>query len=233
MRTVIRSEWHFKIQPQKGLNVAKELSSFLDSVQFPHNNLYQARALTPPSMEEITTALQCDATARRILGKGVMPQDGELVGVRLNINVLKHTGVAVHSIHKATSKNGHALGHGFYRGEVLNYLNVVVLREAFFNVHQGGREGIASGRMAKHPMASIDGRFIADPGPVTFDGVEVSFNPMRSHLFVDAENKAVQFADEVTILGHRAYLRGLIRYYTADTAPARAGSSPSCARFRA
>lgn len=213
--------------------MAKELSSFLDTVPFPQSTLYRARALTPPSMEEIHEALQCDATARRILAKGVQPQDAELVGVRLNINVLKHTGVAVHSIHKATSKNGHALGRGFYRGEVINYLPVVVLREAFFNVHQGGREGIAAGRMAKHPMASIDGKFVADPGPVTFDGVEVSFNPMRTHLFVDSEDQAVQFADEVTILGHRAYLRGLIRYYTADTAPVRAGTSPSCARFRA
>ena len=108
-------------------------------------------------MEQIDSALKTDATARRIMQKGTSPVHGQLVGVRLNISVLKSTGVAVHSIHKATNTTGYRTGAGFYRGEVIGYLPAVLLRETYFNVGQTGREGIASGKMSKFPMASIDG----------------------------------------------------------------------------
>jgi hypothetical protein len=202
------------------------------TIQAASHQHYKCRSLQPESESVILAALQKDATARRILSKGETPQFNTAVGVRLNINVLRSTGVAVHSVHKATSKDGHTKGRGFYRGEVTSYLPVVVLRDAFFNVHQGGREGIASGQQAKHPMASIDGTFTEQPEKVGFDGVEVSFNPKRTHLFVDAEGFALRYAEEVTILGHRAYARGRLEFYTAATAPQRAGDAPTVARFK-
>lgn len=179
----------------------------------------------------IAKALATDAVARRILAKGLSVQVGECVGVRLNINVMKSTGVAVHSIHRATSKEGHRNGRGFYRGEVISYLPVVMLRDAFFNVHQAGREGIASGVMSKHPMASVDGTFVEQEQPINFDGISIGFNPKTSHLFIDEEGFAVQFAAEVTIMGHRAYARG-VRYYQVANAPLKVGSAPSIARFK-
>lgn len=190
----------------------------------------QRSGLKPESDEVILKALNTDAVARRILAKGESPQIGQFVGVRLNINVLKHTHVAVHSIHRATSKDGHTRGKGFYRGEVFAYLPVVTLADAYFNVHQGMREGIAAGKTAKCPMASIDGTYVQQVGSPDFSGLEVSFNPKRTHLFVDANNLAVAYAAEVTILGHRAYARG-VRYFTRETAPPRAGDAPSLASF--
>jgi hypothetical protein len=196
------------------------------------SGLYKVRTLAPEPDDAIASALATDAVARRILAKGLAPAPGELVGVRLNINVLKSTGVAVHSVHRATSKDGHRAGRGFYRGEVITYLPVVMLRDAYFNVHQGGREGIASGRMSKHPMASIDGTFVAQQRPLVFDGVAIGFNPKKSHLFTDEEGYAVQYAEEVTILANRAYGRGRLAYFDERTAPMKAGDSPSLARFR-
>jgi len=66
---------------------------------------------------------------------------------------------------------------------------------------------------------------------VSFDGIEVSFNPKRVHLFVDAENFAVQYAEHATVLGHRAYVRGLVRYFTQSNAPRQEGDSPSDVKF--
>lgn len=208
-----------------------------DAAQVMHHEahqspLYQQRRLSPEPHHVILQALQKDAVARRILAKNENPVHGQYVGVRLNINVLKSTGVAVHSIHRPTSRDGHVHGRGFYRGEVISYLPVVVLRDAYFNVHQGGREGIASGQLAKHPMASIDGTFIEQPQQVVYDGVEVSFNPKRTHLFIDAHGFAVRYAEEVTILGHRAYARGRIEYFSSSNAPRKEGAAPSIAKFK-
>lgn len=212
--------------------MAKESSdSAVDLAQL-EASLSLQRNCSVPSLDAIHQALQCDATARRILAKEVFPQDAELVGVRLNINVLNKTGVAVHSIHRATSKDGHTKGRGFYRGEVINYLPVVVLREAFFNVQQSGREGIAIGSVSKFPMASIDGAFVhLSDTDVDFSGVECSFNPKTTHLFIDSQHFAVRYAQEVTILGHRAYARG-VEYFTESSAPARTGCAPSIAKFK-
>lgn len=192
-----------------------------------------SRNLRPETQETMLAALQKDAVARRILAKGEAPSIGGLIGVRLNINVLKSTGVAVHSIHRATSRNGHVSGRGFYRGEVICYMPVVVLRDAYFNVHQRGREGIATGQMAKHPMASIDGTFIEQPEAADFDGLEIRFNPKQTHLFIDSDDFAVQYAEDVTILGHRAFARGKVTYFSASSAPERHGHATTVAKFRA
>jgi hypothetical protein len=195
------------------------------------NELYEFRNLVPESVEVISAALQKDAVARRIFAKNECPQPGEHVGIRLNLNVLRATQVLVHTVHRATSKDGHTRGNGVYRGEVISYLPVVVLKDCYFNVHQGGREGIAAGRMSKHPMASCDGTFTEQPKNPSFDGVEVSFNPHRTHLFIDRNAAAVQYAEHVTILGHRAFARGNIIYFTEANAPKRAGDAPSIAKF--
>ncbi len=191
------------------------------------SDLFKKRTLTPETMETVTKALQCDAVARRILAKGVHLVPNQLVGIRINLNVLRHTNVAVHSVHKATSKDGHTRNQGFYRGAVLSYQPVVVLRNAYFTVHQAARNAIAAGTAAKSPMASIDGNLVPTPDELNFDGIEVSFNPRTRHLFTDSLNRAVWWAEETTILAHRAYCRGRLRYFDEATAPAKVGSAPS------
>ena len=82
-------------------------------------------------------------------------------------------------------------------------------------------------------MASVDGTFQIEEGDFCFNSVEVSFNPKTTHLFVDADGYAVQYAEEMAILGNRAYARGRMRYFTEANAPARADDAPSIAKMRA
>lgn len=181
---------------------------------------------------DVRALLDVDTVAQRVLAKGEAPRPGDLVGVRLNLNVLKTTGQALQTLHKPTNRSGYRRNQGFYNGEACGYAQAVVLREAYFNVSQGGREAIATGQHHKFPMASIDGTLVSTQAPEGFEGVEVSFNPRTQHLFVDSTHQAVRSAEEVVILGHRAYARGRIEYHTEATAPARAGDFPSLSQLQ-
>lgn len=202
------------------------------SIQAASSPLYERRKLQPEPMDVILGALKTDAVAKRILAKGQQLEVGQCIGVRLNLNVLKNTGVAVHTIHRATSADGHTKGRGFYRGEVIAYQPVVVLKDAYFNVHQKMRQDIGAGIAAKGPMASADGTYQLTDASLSFDGVLLRFNPKREHLFTDEEGFAVQYAEHVTIMGHRAYARGTLRYFTSVSAPVKTGSAPSLVRFK-
>lgn len=192
--------------------------------------LYRERELSLLSDRKARQALEADTTSRRILGKGLKPRSGDLVGVRLNINVLKSQGIAVQTIHAGNERGGYRANRGFFSGEVITYRKCVTLGDCYFNVHQKGREAIAAGRAAKYPMASIDGVYRPNAWH-SLDGIEVRFNPHREHLFVDMANRPVRWAEEVTIYGHRAYARGMIEYYTENTAPVKAGDAPSAVCF--
>lgn len=194
--------------------------------------LYAPRNIVMQSDADIAAALAADKAAAKVLAKGITPQDGDLVGVRLNLNVLKSQGVLVQTLHAGNRSAGYKANKGFYNGNVLAYQKFVTLREAYFNVSQGGRHKIASGLDSKHPMASVDGILCQQPD-ADFSGIEVGFNPHRIHLFTDSDNRPVRFAEEVTIYGHRAYVRGYVEYYTADTAPAKVGDAPSAVVFPA
>ena len=192
----------------------------------------QAGAVSKAKADE---ALKIDATAQKIMAKGNTIKNGDLVGVRLNINVLNRTGVPVQSIHKGGEgirKKMPQPGNqsGFYNGEVLTYAPHAVLRNVYFTVHQPMREKIASGSSSKTPMASADGEWVSTDNP-SFDGVLARFNPHGEHLFIDQKGRAVKWAEEATIMGHRAYLRGEIEYYQPGEAPAKAGESATKAIF--
>ncbi len=178
------------------------------------------------SSEGLSKVLDSDVVARRIMAKNAFPVKGDLVGVRLNLNVLKSTGVAIQTLHKATNSQGYRHNKGFYAGEPCGYAQAVHLKNAFFNVQQSEREAIATNQRPKSAMASVDGELVGMLSPESFGGVEVRFNPRTDHLFVDNNGHAIQFAEEVVILGHRAYAKG-VRYHTELTVPPRAGDSPS------
>lgn len=196
-------------------------------IQAATSPLYKQRCLELQPLDVIDAALNSDATARRIMAKGSQPQAGDLIGVRLNLNIHRKTGVAVHSIHRGGVQGGHRVGRGFWGGEVLTYQECVVLRDVYFSVHQPGREMIAGGQSSKFPMASIDGELVRFSAPHTFDGIEVGFNPRHQHLFTDSEGFAVAHCEEVTVFAHRAYARNMVNYHQAATVPARAGDNPS------
>lgn len=191
--------------------------------------LYQHKAFQPLSAPEVTAALSSDPVCQRILAKQLKPESGQLVGIRLNLNVLKHTGLAMQTVHKAPLKDQRHLNKGFFNGEALHYQQAVTLHNAYFNVDQNARELIASGERAKSAMASIDGEY--DDAPITqLEGIEISFNPIKTHLFVDSNGYAIRFAEHVTICGHRAYASGRIEWHSLETAPERAEAThPSLA----
>lgn len=183
------------------------------------------------SPDKVAQVLEQDAVSARIMAEGGFPEAGDLVGVRLNLNVLKSTGVAIQTLHKATNAAGYKRNQGFYNGKACGYAQAVHLKNAFFNVQQGARESIATGQAPKSAMASVDGQLVKVQSPEGFEGVEIRFNPRTDHLFVDANGHAVQFAEEAVVLGHRVYAKG-IRYHTELTAPPRAGDAPSNTQFK-
>jgi hypothetical protein len=196
------------------------------------SELYRTHQLHQHTQAEIDEALRADKTASRILDKGIQIVAGQLVGIRINLNIWKARRVAVHTVHHATNAAAYRSGSGFYRGTVIGYLPAVLVRDAFFNVNAKSREEIAAGEVSKHPMASIDGTYINGEIVDCCEGVEVMFCPKREHLFVDSEGYAVRWAEEATILGHRAYCRGKIAYFTDASAPQKGGDAPSLVRFK-
>lgn len=179
---------------------------------------------------EVNSALQTDATSRRILNQNDKPKNGDLVGGRLNINVLKNTNVPILTLHKNTNTSGYKNGKGFYNGKARTYQQVLELKNAFFNVNQSGRANIFSGKQNKHPMASVDGEYQETSTP-NFDGVEARFNPKKHHLFVDNNGNSIKSAEYVTLHGHKAYLRGKIEYYSKNNAPKPLDNHPTESKY--
>lgn len=198
--------------------------SFPAVFEAEHHTLYQKRSIDLVSDDVVAAALDADATARKVMQKGLFPKEGDIVGCRLNLNIQKSQGVSVMTVHRGNSSDGYKRNKGLYNGAALCYLKVVTLRDVYFNVQQSGREKIASGSVSKFPMASADGRF-ADCG-ANFDGIEISFNPKVIRLFCDAQMRPIRYAEEVTCYANRLYARGKIEYYTAGTAPMKEGSAP-------
>jgi len=176
--------------------------------------------------ETVARALALDKTCARVMAKGMRPAAGDLVGVRLNLNLFKSQKIAVQTIHKGNRSGRYKDGAGFFNGTSIWYQKAVVLAGCYFNVSQSGRERIASGAVSKYPMASCDGELVEDPSP-SLDGVEIRFDPKKVHLFVDGDNRPIRWAEKVTVYGHRVYARGVLVYYDEGTAPPKVGDAPS------
>lgn len=176
--------------------------------------------------EELLKTLYSDKVSTKILEKNIEIEVNDIIGVRLNLNVLKNTGVAVQTIHSNDGAK-YEENKGLFNGEAIKYAEAVYLGDCFFNVNQSGREKIASGESSKFAMASIDGKFQSYDIPHGFIGIEIKFNPMKQHLFVDENNEAIQYAEYVIVLGHRAFACGKVVYHNLETAPQKVGNIPS------
>ena len=147
-------------------------------------------------------------------------EEGQVIGARLNLNGTRDAGFEIMSIH-----TGYRAG-----GKVLTYRGNVTLKNVQFNVSQGAREAIVTGKREKEPMAVAAGEYTTKEA--NFDGVEVKFNPKKLHLFVDENGRAIKSAEEVTIMGHRAYARGVITYFEENEDPREAKyTAPSEVKF--
>lgn len=163
---------------------------------------------------------------KRVLGKLFAHRgapDGLPVAVRLNLNcrVRKDNKVySIQTIHSKQSPHSRALG----------YDTSVTIRSAIFMVDQAARAAIASGRIQKMPMAAVLGH-LSHSLP-NLEGIEIRFNPKTSHLFTRADDgRAVKSADEVTVFHTRAYARGEVIYWDAESAPQPLEGIASDARY--
>lgn len=175
-----------------------------------------------------------DATGRRILDKNLAPKyDGTPVGVRANLNVKKTTGITVQTMHKGTVDQLNK-GTGMFGGEAIGYAAAVRLSDVNFSVNQEARAKILTGETNKFPMASVDGKFQSPDTPngqraeaSKYNGIEVKFNPMKSHPFTDPDGRAVKSATDVTVVGSSVFVRGQIEYYTPENMPKPARDLPT------
>jgi hypothetical protein len=191
--------------------------------------LYQCRTIDMVSDAIIDEALASDVTSKRIMAKRLAPVVGDIVGIRLNLNLMKSKGVPVQTVHAGNRSDGYKRNKGLYNGSAIAYRKSVTVENAYFNVSQKGREDVASGAVSKYPLASVDGTFV-DVTP-DFSGIEISFNPKRVRLFCDSENRPIRFATQATIYANRIYVRGRVEYYTVETAPEKVGASPCNIKF--
>lgn len=183
--------------------------------------------------EELYNLLKKDSVAQIVLSKQPPLNEDDLVGVRLNLNLLKFMpGQILLTLHKGTTENDHTKNRSFFKGEAIGYAEAVWIYNAFFNVNQLAREQIASGMITSFAMASIDGNFQSKEIPENFSGIEIKFNPKIGHWFTDVEGFAIRYAEEVVVIGNRAYACGKIVYYSEENAPKKMGDSPSLTKFK-
>lgn len=156
-------------------------------------------------------------------------QEGEILGARLNLNGTKDAGFEIMSIHEGVKRGG-KVNKVYKIGTVKTYRGNITLKNVVFQVVQSAREGILKKTRGKEPMALAEGEYTTKEA--NFDGIEVKFNPKKLHLFVDSEGRAIKSAEEVTIMGHRAYARGKISYYEEFEDPREAKyTAPSEVKF--
>ena len=191
----------------------------------PEEALVLLQKTTPKkiSQSEVDKALSTDKTSQRIIAKNITPKEGDKVGVRLNLNVMKNTGVPVQTIHKGTKGEGYKKVDGktgLFRGEAIQYAAAVTLKDAHFNTHQKSIYEVKNGIKNKFPLASVDGEYQDIPlADQNYNGTEIRFNPKDTQLFETVDGRPVRRADEVTLSGTRVYARGKIDYFTDDNRP--------------
>jgi len=179
-------------------------------------------ASTVNSMVENASAANAGTKAANKLIGAEVP-DGTQVGIRLNLNsTIPNMPRGLDKLQTLHQKN--------YNGKALSYRPFATVENVTFNVNQKGRQGIAAKIKGvdvpeaknKFPAMSVDGqlnnsRNILDE--MDDDVVEIGFNPMSGHLFVDmSTGQAVQSAEVATVVGDRVYAKG-VTYMKKAEAP--------------
>jgi hypothetical protein len=149
--------------------------------------------------------------------------DGTKVGIRLNLNS------TIPNMPKGLDKL-QTLHKNNYNGKALSYKPFATVEDVTFNVSQKGRQGIAAKiksidvpeAKSKFPAMSVDGKYnntrnVLDE--IDDDVVEIGFNPVSGHLFIDlSTGQAVKSADVATVIGDRVYAKG-VTYMKKAEAP--------------
>lgn len=232
--------------PEDAMSIEESLQ--VTEMQAEQSPLYRERDMDLPNIEEINDVIENHKAGKKILDENAPLKDGDLVGGRLNLNLLeagqKKYGyrMSILSVHKAKNQKAtkyqeHNGVSTFAREKVVRNFDVMTLRNAYFNVNVKGSSEVGTmlfNRFVKKmdpkavkamyptaknkfPLASVDGEYVDTPRENSnFDGILIKYNPMASHMFMDVTGRPIKFAEEVTLMGDRAYARGKIEY--AETA---------------
>lgn len=209
-----------KVQPreQKGDALTfQEMETLYDVEQREQKDMPK---LTQKQVDE---ALQTDKVARRIIAEGNQPKQGENVGVRLNLNVFKNTGLPIQAIHQGTKTDAYKRVDGVsgnFRGKVINYAPAVTLKDVYLNTHQKAVYEVKNKIKNKFPLASVDGLYQDIPyDKQDLTGTELRFNPFNTMLFETLDGTPVRSVEEATVYGTRVFARGKIEYFTEENTP--------------
>lgn len=222
---------------RKAKEEAAKTPHIIEAHTSPHFKVRTAEEVGAMSQADaIALVRDKDATGRRVLDKNEKIYDDQVVGVRANLNLKKSTGVTVQTMHRG-SLDQLKSGTGLFSGEAIGYGAAPMLKDANFSVNQNARAKILLKEANKFPMASVDGKLVNEAKPngardaqSKFNGVEIRFNPMSTHLFTDPDGRAVKSATNVTVVGSSVFARGRIEYYTAENMPKPARGLDTTAR---
>ncbi len=197
--------------PFEAENVADAINSPLyrsRSFEEIDNLTINGKPFSMDNYNAVQQALINDSASSRVMAKGITPEAGQKVGVRLNLNVKRNTGIPVQTLHNESSS-----------GEALTYAPAVVVKNVNLFVNQNARKKIVTFQENKFPMASVDGELVsANMDEIKnqhgFDGVKAVFNPMTSPYFTDVSGRPIKSASEATVIGSSVFLRGEIEYMT-------------------
>lgn len=190
----------------------------------PQETITLLQRATPKKItrKQVDDALSKDKTSQKIIAKKIPVKTGDKVGVRLNLNVFKNTGVPVQTIHKGSGESyKEANGvSGFFKGEAIKYDAAVTLKDAYFNTHQKSIYEVKNNIKNKFPLASVDGLYQdIELDKQKYTGTEIRFNPKDTQLFETLDGKPVRYAEEATMIGTRVYARGKIEFFNEDNRP--------------
>jgi len=176
------------------------------------------RFFEPATLQEIKNAFTNStkkASEAENIDKPI--QDGEKVGLRLDIPSYKYNNTWVVSVHKGHTKNG----------PILSYLNVAKIKNVFFEPVPSAALNIATGEVSKVSVARMYGEWENIPGDTMEQRgenakdiiqsiindpnyVQVGMNPFRHSYFYDRSSdigRPVVSADEVIQIGGLVYAK--------------------------
>ena len=216
-----------KIDTSKMASTKRASSNFAEPLEIGINkDLEDGKFLKGYNAETVSlldslvkNATAGSSTKNKLINKSI--EDGTKIGIRLNL------ASKIDGAPKGVDKL-QTLHKNNFNGKALSYVPYATVENVIFNVSQKGRAGIASKKYApdvpeaqnKFPAMSVDGIYKPNRNVLNeVDGyeVEIGFNPMNLHLFVDMKTgQAVKGADVATVIGDRAYAKNVTYLKKAD-----------------
>ena len=103
---------------------------------------------------------------------------------------------------------------------------ITTVKNASLDVNQEARYKLVTFQTSNENVSDIKGEATVTPiEEADFDGVKVTLDPTISNLFIDSSGRPVKSAQEATVVGNVAFLRGEIEYHDLDSDIVKIGRS--------